>query len=405
VEEILEVFENNHIDPPWSHALVLSLDLMMIWAVAWCVYKVWQTNRAAEQARRMEKSTVSLFEGARFVAGNVELAQGEKTAVRVTIKQEGEEKLNKGAYSHSWTEVERKIEAVPFYLRTTNGERVRVEPPTDVMLVDKLDQMEWSHPTKRRRRAELVAGEQAIIEGRLERGHDPELQNGSGYRDTGARGWVMKPTQRRGMSISSEGLARRHELRAKAFVRLTFVTIIISVIATAMTIPYRLRTFAGKNVEATYLHRGVYLEKDKKNQRTTKTYTAHAKYIDDNGIEHVGRYDVDFSDYEVLPPRPGRIWMRVVPAYPQLSALGKGTSVSFGELFFRFFILVIGRFCIDYTRDHRRWYEGHVVDRGKGQLPAPSDARFLEDLQPETKSTDWRGPVAEIPPISTDFTK
>lgn len=401
VEQILKVYENNHIDPPWSHVLVLSLDVLMICAFAWCVREVLRAKEAAEQAKRIEESKTPLVDGARFVAGHVELAQDAKIAVRVTIKQEGEETKHKDSYSHQWTEIDREIEAVPFYLRTSHGDRIRVEPPNDVMLVDKLDQMEWQKQTQRRRRAELVPGEQAIIEGELRRDKDPELQNTSGYRETGARGWVMKPTKRRGMSISSEGLARRHELRAKAFIRTTIFTIVIGILSAAVTIPYRLRVIAGTNVIAQCMSRGIELGRNK--GRTTKHYNAYVNYLDNSGIEQRKSFELDEDDYDDLQVIPGAIWMRVVTAFPWASALGKDSSANSLQVFFQVLIVGFGLLSIHSRQSYRRWYEGHLIDRGNGQLPVPPNSRFRMDAIDEAQHSPARSQAADVAPISTDF--
>lgn len=400
MEEILKVYENNHVDPPWSHVLVLSLDMLMIGALIWCIREVLRAKKLAAQAQRIEQSPLPLFEGARFVAGHVELAQGEKTAVRVTIEQQGEEKKQKDSYSHLWTEVEREIEAVPFYVRTANGERVRVEPPNDVMLVDKLDQMEWQKQDRRKRRAELVEGEPAIIEGKLERGKDPELKSAVAYREVGAQGWVMKPTKRRGMSISSEGLARRHELRAKAFVRTMIVTLAVGLLAMSVTIPYRLRVIAGENVEATYVSRGTYWGTGK--SRNKRFFMAHVKYIDGDGREQSKAIDIDKADYDALPANSGRMWMRVVSAQPRASTLGKDSSVASLQLIFQMLIVGFGLLHINATKSYRRWYEGHLVDKGAGQLPFPPNSRF-RDVEGEGKRLEQRPLAADVAPISTDF--
>lgn len=258
MDEILTVFENNHIDPPWSHLVILGLDVLAIVAVVWCVREYLAAQRAAQQASSTEKSILPLHEGARFIAGHAELAEGAKTAIRITITQEGTQREHRTKFTHKWTEIDRVVDIQPFYVRTAAGERVRVEPPQDVMLVDKLDQMEWFEMARRRRRAELTAEERAIIEGVLERGADPEMRSEHSYRAEHATGWIMKATARQGMRVSTESLARRHELRARAFFWTVVLAVVLCVGAIGIVFPYRIRVLFGKTIAADYVGKETF---------------------------------------------------------------------------------------------------------------------------------------------------
>ncbi len=402
MDEILKVFENNHVDPPWSHVLVLCLDAIATLAVIWCVRQVIESRRAALQAKRLEQSTLPMYEGARFVAGYVELAEGSTTAIRVTIEQQGTQTEVKNKYSHEWTEIDRQIEAIPFYVRTANGERVRVEPPIDVMLVDKLDQMEWHEMTRRRRRAELVPAERAVIEGVLRRGPDPELQKSGSYRAATAMGWIMHPTKKGGMFVSAESLSRRHELRARAFAWTTVWAIVLGIFAMSMVVPYRVRLLFGKTVVANYLGKETYETRNSKGQ-TRKHYCARVFLDEESGRLLQERFDVDPNEFTSLPTAPGRIWLRYVPAYPWATTLGKNASVASWQIFLAAAILGLSLYRIGRAYRHRRWYEGQVVEQGQGILPEPVNSRFLADTghwPPKTK-----GPAAPIVErISADFT-
>ncbi|MBK9265682.1 MAG: hypothetical protein IPM54_38570 [Polyangiaceae bacterium] len=405
MDEILTVFENNHVDPPWSHALVLSLDAIAILAVVWCIRQVREARRAARQAKRLEQSSLPLHEGSRFVAGHVELAEGAKTAIRVTITQEGAEHEVKNGHRHTWTEVHREVEAVPFYVRAANGERVRVEPPVDVMLVDKLDQMEWTSAASRRRRAELTPGERAIIEGRLERGPDPETKGAGGsYRAAVSMGWIMKPTKRKGMYVSAESLSLRHELRAKAFVWTTIFVSLLGIVATSSVVPYRARLIRGKTVVADYIGKGTYETRDSKG-RTRIHRTAIVNYSDDEQHNQIRRFEVDSDDYDALPLGRGKIWLRQVGAHPWATALGKNSSVASWQIALAATALGLGIYWIIRTHRHRRWYEGPLIEDGDGTLPPPPNARFAEDTLPAQPQA--RRPVVPkeefiIPDFGTD---
>jgi hypothetical protein len=400
VDEIIKVFENNHVDPPWSHVLVLGLDAIAILAVVWCVRQVLESKHAARQAKRLERSDLPLYEGARFVAGHVELAQDSKIAIRVTIEQEGKTSEHKNHFTHTWTEIDRQIEAAPFYLRTSNGERVRVEPPSDVMLVDKLDQMEWLEMMRRRRRAELVPAERAVIEGVLRRGPDPEQQGSSSYRAAIAMGWIMQPTKKAGMFVSAESLSRRHELRARAFVWTTAFVVTLGLLVMGIVVPYRARLLFGKTVVANYMGKETYETRTSKGQRQTH-YAARVHY-EEEGRFLQERFDVDPNDYATLPKSPGRIWLRYVPAYPWATALGKNASVAYWQILLAAAVAGLSLYRIGRTHQHRRWYEGQVIESGNGPLPTPMLSRFLADaIEYPSKIKRPAAPIVER--ISADF--
>jgi hypothetical protein len=405
LDEILKVFENNHVDPPWSYVLVLGLDTIAILAVAWCVREVLEARRAAAQAKRIEQSTLPLFEGARFVAGNVELADGSNVAIRVTIDQQGAEHTSKNNRTHSWIEIERQIEAQPFYVRMADGERVRVEPPIDVMLVDKLDQMEWLATNWRRRRAELTPGERAVIEGRLERGVDPELQGvNSTYRTTASTGWIMKPTKRRGMYVSAENLSRRHELRARAFMKTAIIVAFINIVGMSVHLQYRTRLLLGQNVVANYGGKSYYQTRNSKGH-VVNHYSAIASYMERPEHVYSTRIDVDHDDFQRLPEKSGRIWLRYVPGKEWATALGLGSSVNGPLTFTSVFLFGFGIYLVIRTQRHRRWYEGQVVDQGQGPLPLPTNERFAADrVELPSPPKPKRAAAPAVDRISADFT-
>ncbi len=403
LDEILKVFENNHIDPPWSHLLVLGLDVVIIGTIAWCVFQILEARRMAQQAKRTENASLPLYEGARFVSGSVELAEGSNMAIRVTITQEGSEFGNKDNPRHRWSEIDREIDAQPFYLQHASGARIRVEPPSDVMLVDKLDQMEWLDAKQRRKRAELTGGESAFIEGVLERGQDPEEHSASaGYRSAAASGWIMKPSRRRGMSVSTENLSRRHELRVRAFVKTTVILAALAIVAGCCTLPYRARLWRGSNVVAHYQGKQVFQTRQSKGGVKTH-YVVNVKISGALGDTHQ-QFDVDERDYRRLPQEHGQIWLRHVPAHPWTTVLGKGSSVSRVQPLLAAIIVALGIFQAVRTHRYRRWYEGHLLETGNGMLPPPTNARFAERPIPDNPPLPTLSRAREvIDPIEPDF--
>lgn len=403
LDEIIKVYENNHINPPWSYLLVFGLDAIAFIAIAWCVLEIVEARRAARQAKRIEESNLPLHEGARFVAGNVELGDGTNLAIRVTLSQEGTQRAYKNGHTHTWTEVDRQIEAVPFYLRITNGDRIRVEPPVDVMLVDRLDQMEWLAPAFRRRRAELTPGERAVVEGRLEHAVDPELHGPNAtYRTVASKGWVMKPTKRRGMYVSTESLSRRHELRARAFSRAMLFAMVINVIAASVLFQYRTSLVLGHNVGAHYGGKKHYQTHDSKG-RVIQHYAAIVSYMDDPVHVFSEQIDLDYNDFVKLPQNNSRIWLRYVPGRNWATTLGVGASVNAPLLIISAILVGIGFYRIIRAKLHRRWYEGQVVEQAHGPLPVPMNIRFVADeVALSSKTKPLVAPAVDR--ITVDFT-
>ncbi|MRG91411.1 hypothetical protein [Polyangium spumosum] len=377
MQSIIKVFEDNHIEPPWSYVAVFALDVLLLLALAFCLRELRRARRAAVEADAVVKPDAPLFEGARFVAGVVEFARGEEQAVRVTITQEGTEQVDKNNNkSHTWEERGREVEARPFYLCQPGGERVRIEPPDDVMLVDTLDQKEWLAPAQRKRRAELLPGEWAVVEGRLYKAPDPEADGqAAGYRQAAATGWVMRPSPQKGMHVSTEGLSRRHELRARAFQWTCLWVVLLGLFMNAPLFTYRARLFLGENVVATYQGKRVYTSTSKGKQKNH--YTVHVTY--ERAPEEGGLIDVDDDDYDELPNQRGEIWVRRVPLFEAATALGQGSSVWSVLWVAAALIVGLAWLRVQSTHGYRRWYEGRVVDKGRGPLPVQTNERFLAD--------------------------
>ncbi|MDI1449350.1 hypothetical protein [Polyangium sp. 6x1] len=381
MQSIVKVFENNHIDPPWAHLLVFALDAVMFLVIAFCVREIRRARRAAVEADAVIKPKAPLFEGARFVAGTVELAQGESEAVRVTITQDGSEQSDKNnRKTHAWQEIERETRARPFYLRHDTGARVRVEPPDDVLLVDTLDQKEWLHSSRRKLRAELLPGERVIVEGRLHKAPDPE-GNGetAGYREAAAMGWTMKPSPQKGMHVSTESLSRRHELRARAFYWTSVWVVFLGFVMNAPLATYRARVFLGESVVASYLGRRTYETNNGKGHKTQHR-AVDVRYESPPGtVRFGGLIEVDEDDFMELPLEKGQIWVRRVPSFPIASAIGQGSSVWFHLWCAAAVIAGLAVYRAYRTHTYRRWYEGRLVEKGKGPLPPQTNERFLAD--------------------------
>ena len=381
MDPVIVVLENNTVGAPSSHVCVGAVCATLLLATVFCAFAARKSRRAAREADEVVKNAAPIVPGARFVAGKVELAQGQGMAVEVTVTQFGNETQTKSGYSHTWKEVKRSIQVRPFYLRHESGTRIRVEPPQSVLLVDALDQMEWTAQNHRRRRAELVPGEEAVVEGSLQRGHDPEAMQSGGYRDAAVLGWVMKPAADGGMHISTEDLSRRHTLRARAFKKTLVYSILLGVLAQVPLVPYWTRVFSGEDVAATYVSRDMQMGRDRKGNRFNLPMIMLE--LGEGTDRRLLRKQIDTFDYAKLPEPGAKIWVRHVPGDLETTALGRGSPVSIIAFFFAAACAAVAVVLAWNTHRHRRWYEGKLVDAGQGRLPEPPMIRFTDVPVPD----------------------
>ncbi|MFO0561588.1 MAG: hypothetical protein U0269_26490, partial [Polyangiales bacterium] len=329
MDETINVYTNNHADPGLAAFLML---LLVVALVSMWLFSLWQwvlARRSAAAAKVEFEQQSALREGARFVSGKVEYADGESVAVRVTITQHGSEVRGKSA-SHRWTETERQVEKRPFYLRLDSGERVLVETTNaNVLLVDKLDRMHWVQKWQRQKRAQLDVGERAFAEGILRRRHDPNAA-GIGYRDAGTS-WVLMPLARR-IHVSTEDASQRHKLRARAFAWAMLLLPLWALGALLPVYPYFARLKDGRDEQAGYLGRYHYTT------RTSKGQIVHHWVARYSGERDYGSVEVDESDFNRALPEHDvvtsdvrrTIWVRFVDGSPKLTTVGRGSTVHFG---------------------------------------------------------------------------
>lgn len=387
--ETINIFADNNMDPSAATFLVILVDLLFVGSFVFALRQYLAARRNAEQAKQLGRERSELRQGLRFVSGTVELAKDAKYAVRVTIEQEGYENYGKNS-SFGFREVDRKVDATPFYLKHSSGKRIRIETQgADIVLVDKLDQRHWVTRTQRWVRAELTPNEEVIVEGELQAGHDPEAQDsGNGYRDS-AQGWVMKPRDMT-LRFCTEGLGHRHELRANALGKLLFLIPLLWAAAQVPLVTYRLRQLIGQDVETQYLGRSTWTTRTSKGG-TVYHYAADviSPHMREQGDTE--RIDIDSSDYYGLPSEGGqKIWVRYVPGHPMALILGKGNSLHAGLWTVAAIIAAIAAGRTAYVHRRRRWYEGPYEQSGSGLLPQPSGERFASDPRfEETHKRPW----------------
>lgn len=378
--ETINVYADNHLSPALTRVALLVLDLSFVGFWFFCLIQMLRARAASVAANAAHDRNEPLREGARFVAGEVELAQNEPLAVRVTITQTGTEQHgSKGGVNHRWTETDRETEVRPFYIRHASGARIRVEPGAyEVLLVDALDEEHWTHRHARKRRATLSAGESAIVEGELVRGHDPEA-SGEGYRGSSA-GWVLRP--RDGVvHISTEDLGRRHSLRARAFAIALFVLPFFALAAQLPTITAHARMFAGHDEQAHYVQRANWTTRNNKG-RTIYHYAVRYAPRDTGVTDTV---EIDSDDYHGLPDGrgltddgPRTIWVRRVPAMPFATNIGAGVTVNAWLLVLSAMATAGVGYWVWKRHAYRRWYERALEEGGSGSLPTPSRRTFDE---------------------------
>lgn len=377
MNDAINIYTNNHFDPALAGPAVALVVLGAVALWLFCLREMRRAQAATGEAKALFATQSALRDGARFVAGKVEYAEGESIAARVTITQQGHEIRGKST-SHEWNEIERRIESRPFYLRLDTGERVRIEAKdAEVLLVDKLDKEHWVERDRRMRRAELDLGERAIAEGILRKKHDPEAA-GEGYRGPGV-GWVLVPLAGK-IHLSTESLERRHELRARAFRRALFFVPLFAALAMAPLYSYGKRAFEGRDVEAQFYGRRYFETRNNKGHITPHWVARYA--ISDDRVHEI---EVDEHDYRTaLPesqwsyvPMPARIWVRHVEDSALLDSLGRGNSVHSGWWLASALLMFFGVGGYVFSKhNHRRWYDRTMNERGSGVLPQPSGRVF-----------------------------
>ncbi len=429
------VYGNNHIDPVASYFVVWGVCVLCLVVLGLAVQHIVQARRAEKAAEGAHNPYNPLVQGSRFAAGQIEYAHGETVAADVTVTQIGTEQSTKNGYTHQWNEVGRVVRARPFYLRHVSGARVRVEPPPHIVLVDRLDQRSWQMPFERRLRAALTPGEFATVEGQLSMGPDPEAASAAqGYRD-GGMGWVMRPRPDGGMEASTESLSRRHDLRARGLTRAALWAAVVMAVGALPTVGFWARVVMGDDHPVQIVSLDAWTSRDSKGRRTRHWAV---RVTDPNLATTSERYEVDEHDYNEMQRRgigapsyqysqygrygrygqygqyhrsstdvPDRVWMRLVPNSPSLSALGRGVSVHVGAWIFFGIAGLIGMGIVAAAHGHRRWYEGKARHNGNGRIGPPSGERFADEPAPpmapwaQQGAPQWPAPGAPPWPASS----
>lgn len=180
-------------------------------------------RRLARETEEALLGASSLREGARVIAGRADV--GVISPVTVRLVESGEEWRAKGRTHHKWREVSREVRAEPFDV-IVGETRVRVEPGSEVFIVDDMQVVDLDRVRKQRERlAKLSAGEEVTVTGQLVRVGGSE----SAYRGAPAQ-WVLRPPARGPMLIATQPLAPRHRFWSGFWARAAIVPALMLVV-------------------------------------------------------------------------------------------------------------------------------------------------------------------------------
>jgi hypothetical protein len=312
-------------------------------------------DAAAEERRQIAAGPIILH-------GRVEYAQGASEAVRVDIEQEGTEAENSGVWSHKWTEKNRRVHVHPFYLRLDSGERIRIEPTSQVLLVDTMDGLIRVDLTKRVKFAQLTPGEWVYAAGELVQARDPEANGqGGGYRSA-PETLVLRPRRGEPMLLSSEPLGDRYRKRAEFHASNARWIFGIALALQVIFCAFQVRCFLGKTEMLPITRLERYITTSDGDDVTR--YRVHVQTRSGDQIsDHVNAATfVQLKDGDYVP-------FRVVPGiFSRVSTIGEEITVTWYALLFS---VVLGMAVFGYRKAEREagdWYEREVVDSEKGRL-------------------------------------
>jgi hypothetical protein len=290
-----------------------------------------------------------LAPGRAALHGPVEYAPGEQLAVTIAIEQAGTEHKTKHGYSHRWTETRRRVNAAPFYVRDGRGTSVRVEPDERTILVDRLDRTARHDRANRERFAEISNGEVVYVLGELRPGHDPTT---GGYRGT-ETSLVMKPPANGRLLVSSEPLGDRFRREARIHGLYALVFFGMLLLFGLFDLGFHARMFAGHVERATVVERVVVRGKSSHCALTVRSPSGERFGFSAGSGACSRLYEGDQVALTVVGERT-------------FAALGAAPAINGTILVLAGVALTIA--LVVYRRRRREWYDGKVVDTGRGKL-------------------------------------
>lgn len=312
-------------------------------------------DAAAEERRQIAP-------GPTVLRGRVEYAEGASEAVRVDIDQEGTERENSGVWSYKWAEKNRRVHVQPFYLRLDSGERIRIEPTSQVLLVDAMDGLIRVDLTQRIKFAQLTPGERVYAVGELVQARDPEANGqGGGYR-AAPEALVLRPSRGEPMLLSSEPLGARYRKREEFHASNACWIVGIALVLQVFFAGFQVRCFLGKTEMVIITRLERYLTTSDGDD--VYRYLVHAQSPSGDQVsDYVDVYT--FAELKVGDSLP----FRVVPGvFSRMSTIGEEITASRYAFLFG---VILGLSVFGYRKAEREaadWYEREVVDSGDGRL-------------------------------------
>lgn len=355
-----EIYPQDHLAPSTSLAFVVGYGCLLALFTLVLVYRSLMRVRLARAAEASFDATRALEEGPTVIAGVVEYAEGERTAVRVEVEQKGTEAEQSGTWTHYWTETSRKTIVRPFYLRLPNAQRVLVTPPADVDVADALDGKVLVETTRRIRFAELTAGEQIFARGALHRAFDPESSpSTAGYREQ-AKGWRLDPDGGK-MLLSSEPLGAGLRARALFHRRALWGVVVMAVAACGLVYTFQERLRRGE-LEVATVQQLVH-STEESDDGVSHYYECHALLPTKTVLVE----NLDEDDWNRLA-KGERVMLLVAPHSWQMGA--RATLHAFAAVLISI-ATAIGLIVYGWMRSSSRpWYRRKVVEAYGGRLPA-----------------------------------
>lgn len=285
--------------------------------------------------------------------GVVELAPDVKEAMTVSIMQEGKEQRSKKGervVSHTWTEVSRKTAVAPFVLVDDRGQKIRVEPNEEALLVDRLDHttVHGKRPARRTRHARIVDGERVWVVGDL---ISVGRSDAGAYRDAPAELVLRAPPSGR-MLLSTEPLGERfraesatHRFAGKAFVALALLLGLLD-------LGYHACRWAGRPSTAVAVEVKRLSGKNPRCELTLEPNAGDA-FTDQVELRYCSK--VKKGDVVAIVD-PGGVFRQAGKA--------AGVNLTVGIFGLVFAVATAGL----YSVRRRPWYEAKLVDHGAGPL-------------------------------------
>lgn len=321
--------------------------------------RAFSQKRAADRDAADAQAAEALTVGPAMLHGEVVEVAEPGPAVRLVIRQTGQERKGKNSRKTIWTEDDRKIAVQPFVIALANGQRVRVEPIAEAtLLADDLSAGELVAHGQREREAELTIGETVYASGMLERAVDPT----AGFRgETSAR--VLRPPASGPMRLSTRPLGETYAWRVRR--GLIWAALALGVAA------------AG----ALWLHRPYLLARH--GGFSTGTAVVAAKTIEENDdatfylvtvvvaeTEAVFREALDRPVFDAVQIGD-RMPVQYHPDHPDYGQIGQRAAMYSGKTIFAVMLLVgLFSLALVFWRSGMPWYAaGQVVDTEAGSMP------------------------------------